>query len=154
MYGGNVRISGDRRYRVFKDYLREYLECRNEYSWMRLKRAIAELIVQFILDEIGKDKVIEIHYTDLVGGAIDREGIGRDIDLIVWVRRDVNVDRRRLNEDVEKILKEIFRYGYGLEFEDFVGPNIVEIHIVKDLDRDMYGRLLKRPSTTIKLWPQ
>jgi len=111
----------------FKEYLREYLKTKGEYSWMRIKRYIAELIVPFILNEIGEENVIEIHYTDLVGGAIDREGIGRDVNLIVWVKRGVNVDHRKLNEKVDEMLKELFRNEYGLELEDLVGPNVIEI---------------------------
>ncbi len=93
-------------------------------EWNRVKRLLAEAAAECIKKKLG-DRIVDIYYADLSGGEPAEVG-GRDVDLIVVVRKGVNATK--LAETLERELNSLVPLDKVAGFTG--GKNLFEIHVV------------------------
>ena len=117
------------------------------------KRELALEVAKLIVEVLGVKNVKAIYYADLVGGAQSTLGVGRDVDLIVWVERGLTVDASIFEHEVNNAVVRSFLEDLSVDLRDIVGPNVVEIHFVRDLQREPLGRfIMSSMSPVIQIW--
>jgi len=132
------------------------------HAWQYVKRVIADDIVECIVEadqECFGGCLERVYLADLTGGEhsyIQGHG-GKDLDIILYAPCP-DLDRERLEEEIEKALEPIVR----LAIEEALGfdpiktlgiPNVVEIHIVRDRrDHPYWNMVHSRVSRLIKVW--
>lgn len=122
------------------------------HLFQKFKRKLADKIVKFILETLGVENVRGIYYADLIGGAEASLGVGRDLDLIIWVEREFPIDSTILEYKLNQAIFKSFREVLNVDLKDIIGPNVVEVHLVRDLHREPLGRLTLTSSTVIPIW--
>ncbi len=123
-------------------------------EWQRLKMRIADVVAECIVAVVGESKLKGIYFIDLSGGEVNVGGyVGRDLDLLVVLDDSVGGEREEVEKTIETLVNKLLQ-GLGVEFSEYTtAPNMIEIHVIKDPQRDPYSQLLRSVFTPpIPIW--
>ncbi len=126
------------------------------YTWQRMKRILADTVAEEIIYLLGPENVRGIFYADLHGGEPVNVGEigGKDIDIILWLDEKIVVKEKLLERKLEERTSRILEQLLGEDIRKTLNiPNLVELHIVKNLEKDIFGWLIKNCSSgAIPIW--
>lgn len=118
----------------------------------KAKRVIAEAVASCIA-RLLEDIVEEIHYIDLSGGETVTDFSGRDIDLIVKVKKEAVGLENDIKVALEYALNGILKDLAAQYIAETGKSDLVEIHVITDYSMG-YGRLIfSKYYPSIRLWP-